>query len=168
MLMWVIALTSPLCLAGYEPYDTPYYGRNLALAIIICFFTLIVFIVVVNLMGYLLGLGTSRPRGPPQMRTAQIWVGPCDWLLLPSVDAETVQNGLFGFITQNQLNQTAATVMVHHDGCSSDMYIGWQWRNFFISAVFRHFVGQALRNVCCADVSRRHFLNKIAIVLTFS
>jgi len=27
------------------------------------------------------------------------------------------------------------------------VYIGWQWRNFFISAVFRHFVGQALRNV---------------------
>jgi len=39
-------------------------------------------------------------------------------------------------------------------------YIGWQWRNFFISAVLRHFVGQALRNVCCSDVSRRHFLNK--------
>jgi len=48
------------------------------------------------------------------------------------------------------------------------VYIGWQWRNFFISAVFRHFVGQALRNVCCSDVSRCHFLNKIAIVRTFS
>jgi len=47
------------------------------------------------------------------------------------------------------------------------IYIGWQWRNFFISAVFRHFVGHALRNVCCSDVSRRHFLNKIAIVRTF-
>ena len=85
-----------------------------------------------------------------------------------SVDAETVQNGLFGFITQNQLKKTAAAVMVHYDGCSSDIYIGWQWRNFFISAVFRHFVGQDLRNVCCADVSRRHFLNKVAIVRTFS
>ena len=41
-------------------------------------------------------------------------------------------------------------------------------RNFFILAVFRHFVGQALRNVCYSDVSRRHFLNKIAIVRTFS
>jgi len=40
-------------------------------------------------------------------------------------------------------------------------YIGWRWRNFFISAVFRLFVGQALRNVCCSDV-RCHFLNKIA------
>jgi len=49
-----------------------------------------------------------------------------------------------------------------------EVYIGWQWRNFFISAVFRHFVGQALRNVCCSDVSRRYFLNKIAIVRTFS
>jgi len=48
------------------------------------------------------------------------------------------------------------------------VYIGWQWRNFFTSAVFRHFVGQALRNVCCSDVSRRHFLNKTAIVRTFS
>ena len=47
-------------------------------------------------------------------------------------------------------------------------YTGWQWRNFFISAVFRHFVGQALRNVWCSDVSRRHFLNKIATVRTFS
>jgi len=48
------------------------------------------------------------------------------------------------------------------------VYIGWQWRNFFISAVFRHFVGKVLRNVCCSDVVRRHFLNKIAIVRTFS
>ena len=44
------------------------------------------------------------------------------------------------------------------------IYIGWQWRNFFISAVFRYFVGQALRNGCCSDVSRRHFFNKIAIL----
>jgi len=28
------------------------------------------------------------------------------------------------------------------------LYIGQRWRNFFISAVFCHFVGQALRNVC--------------------
>jgi len=42
--------------------------------------------------------------------------------------------------------------------------MGWQWRNFFISAVFRHFVGQALRNVCRSDISRRHFLNEIAMV----
>jgi len=48
------------------------------------------------------------------------------------------------------------------------IYIGWQWRNFFISAVFRHFVGQALQNDCYSDVSRRHFLSKIAIVRTFS
>jgi len=48
------------------------------------------------------------------------------------------------------------------------LYIGWQWRNFFISAVLRHFVGQALRNVCYSDVSRRHFLNKVAIVRIFS
>jgi len=47
-------------------------------------------------------------------------------------------------------------------------YIGWQWRNFFTSAVFRHFVGQALRNVCSSDVSRRQFLNKIATVRKFS
>jgi len=46
--------------------------------------------------------------------------------------------------------------------------IGWQWRNFFISAVVRHFVGQALLNVCYSDVSKRHFFNKIAIVRTFS
>jgi len=38
----------------------------------------------------------------------------------------------------------------------------------FISAVFRHFVGKALRNVCYSEVIRRHFLNKIAIVRTFS
>jgi len=38
----------------------------------------------------------------------------------------------------------------------------------FISAVFRHFVGQALQNVGYSDVSRSHFLNKIAIVRTFS
>jgi len=55
-----------------------------------------------------------------------------------------------------------------HSVNTEDAYIGWQWRNFFISAVFRHFVGQALRNVCYSDVSRRHFLNKIAIVRTFS
>jgi len=48
------------------------------------------------------------------------------------------------------------------------LYIRWQWRNFFISAVFGYFVEQALQNVCCSDVSRRHFLNKIAIVRTFS
>jgi len=48
------------------------------------------------------------------------------------------------------------------------LYIWWQWRIFFISVVFRHFVGQALRNVCYSCVSRRHFLNKIAIVRTFS
>ena len=49
------------------------------------------------------------------------------------------------------------------------LYIGWQWRNIFISAVSaRHFVVQALRNVCCSDISRRHFLNNIAIVRTFS
>ena len=56
--------------------------------------------------------------------------------------------------------------------CHDDSAIHrWQWCNFFISAVFRHFVGQALRNVCYSvcysDVSRRHFLNKIAIVWTF-
>ena len=51
---------------------------------------------------------------------------------------------------------------------ATDEYIGWQWRNFCISAVFRHIVGQALQNVCCSDVSRRHFLNKMAIVRTFS
>jgi len=27
---------------------------------------------------------------------------------------------------------------------------------------------KALRNVCCSDVNRRHFLNKIAIIRTFS
>jgi len=54
------------------------------------------------------------------------------------------------------------------DVSSLPLHIRWQWRNFSISAVFRHFMGQALRNVCCSDVSRRHFLNKIAIVWTFS
>ena len=49
----------------------------------------------------------------------------------------------------------------------SCLYIGWQWRNFFISADFRHFVGQALRNVCYSDVSRRHFLNNTAIAHIF-
>jgi len=53
-------------------------------------------------------------------------------------------------------------------GLATGLYIGWQWSNLFISAVFRHFVGQALRNVCYSDVSRRHFLNKIAMVRTFS
>jgi len=48
------------------------------------------------------------------------------------------------------------------------VYIGWQCRNFFISAVFRHFVEQALWNDCYSDVSRRHFVNKMAIVRTFS
>jgi len=48
------------------------------------------------------------------------------------------------------------------------LYIGWQWRNFFISAVFHHFVGQALQNVSYSDVSRRHFLKKIVIVWTLS
>jgi len=57
--------------AGYEPYDTPYYGRNVVLAILICFFTLVVFIVFVNLMGYLFGLGTFARRSP-NTRTAQI------------------------------------------------------------------------------------------------
>jgi len=52
--------------------------------------------------------------------------------------------------------------------CNGGVYIGWQWSNFFISTVFRHFVGQALRNVCYSDVSGRHFLNNIAIVRTFS
>jgi len=28
-------------------------------------------------------------------------------------------------------------------------------------------VGQSLRNVCCSDVSRRHFVNKIAKIRTF-
>jgi len=61
--------------------------------------------------------------------------------------------------------------------CSSELHsfngsfnaytIGWQWRNFFIWAVFRHFVRQGLRNVCYFDVSRRHFLNKIVIVKNF-
>jgi len=32
------------------------------------------------------------------------------------------------------------------------LYIGWQWRNFFISAVFRHFVGQAL---CVPNLKKR-------------
>jgi len=41
------------------------------------------------------------------------------------------------------------------------LYIGWPWRNFFISAVFRHSVGQAVRNVCYSDVSRCHFLLSI-------
>ena len=49
-----------------------------------------------------------------------------------------------------------------------DVIHRWQWRNFFTSAVFRHFVGQALRNVCYSDDSRRYFLNKIAIVRTCS
>jgi len=48
------------------------------------------------------------------------------------------------------------------------VYIGWQWRNFYLSAVFRHFMGQALQNVCYSDVRKRHFLNKIAIIRTFS
>jgi len=57
---------------------------------------------------------------------------------------------------------------VGQNASTEHIYIGWQWRNFFISAVFRHFVRQALRNVCYSDVSRRHFLDKIAIVRTFS
>ena len=37
------------------------------------------------------------------------------------------------------------------------LYIGWQWRNFFISYLcllfFRHFVGQALRNVSYSNIA---------------
>jgi len=64
--------------------------------------------------------------------------------------------------------------MLHLAKVVEKLYIGWQWRNIFISAVFRHFVGQALQNVCYSDVylysdvSRRHFLDKIAIIRTFS
>jgi len=59
-------------------------------------------------------------------------------------------------------------VVSHVLSVGLSLYIGWQWLNFFISAVFRHFVGQALRNVCYSGVSGRHFLNKIAILRTFS
>ena len=59
-----------LWLTGYEPYDTPYYGRNLAIAIIFCFFTLFALIFIVNIIGYLIGAG-SRSRNV-QVRTVQI------------------------------------------------------------------------------------------------
>jgi len=62
-------------------------------------------------------------------------------------------------------NVQSATGTLEFIHCMS-IYIGWPWRNFFISAVFCHFVGQALQNVCYSDVSRHHFLNKIAIVRT--
>jgi len=39
---------------------------------------------------------------------------------------------------------------------------------FLRMSCFPPFLGQALRNVCCSDVSRRHFFNKIATVRTFS
>ena len=55
--------------AGYDPYETPYYARNVALAVLTCFFTLVVFIVLVNFIGFLIG-GGQRPV--QQTRTAQI------------------------------------------------------------------------------------------------
>jgi len=64
-------------------------------------------------------------------------------------------------------NQSSSTLMTYSSS-QVCIYIGRQWRNFFISAVFRHFVGQAMRNICYSDVSRRHFLNKIATTRTFS
>jgi len=86
IVIWFVICPSLLIcdhVVGYEPYDTPFYGRNLALAIFICFFTLIVFIVVVNFSGFLFGQG-SRPvtvlgRVNPT-RTAQIWDHFRDWL----------------------------------------------------------------------------------------
>jgi len=73
-------------------------------------------------------------------------------------------------VVASALMSNIGTKQLSHEPSNTHncIYIGWQWRNFFISAVFRHFVGQALLNVCCSDVSRRHFLNKIAIVRTFS
>jgi len=62
-----------LWLVGYDPYDTPYYGRNLALAIVTCFFTLFVFIFIVNFLGFLSGhIGGSTTVITIQGRTAQI------------------------------------------------------------------------------------------------
>jgi len=50
------------------------------------------------------------------------------------------------------------------------VYIGWEWRNFFISYLcqlfFRHFVRQARRNVCYSDIT---FIDTIIrIIRTFS
>jgi len=56
--------------AGYDPYSTPFYGRNFGLAILICFFVLVVFIAAVNFIGFLIGQG-SRARSA-QTRAAQI------------------------------------------------------------------------------------------------
>jgi len=56
---------------GYNPYDTPYYGRNVAIAVIMCFFVLVAFIFIVNLIGFLLGHG-GRQQTDQQRRTAQI------------------------------------------------------------------------------------------------
>jgi len=66
------------------------------------------------------------------------------------------------------LAMTTCVALLVVGGLQRAVYIGCQWRNFFTSAVFRHFVGQTLRNVCHSDASWRHFLNLVAIVRTFS
>ena len=61
-----------LWFVGYEPYDTPFYPRNVAIAVIVCFFVLITFILIVNLIGFVIGTA-SRPRPVVvQQRMAQI------------------------------------------------------------------------------------------------
>jgi len=45
------------------------------------------------------------------------------------------------------------------------LYIGWQWRNFFISAVFPPCC-RSSSATCC--LRRHHFLCKIALIRTFS
>jgi len=67
----IVISCDALRFAGYEPYDTPYYPRNVAIAVVVCFFALISFILIVNLIGFVIGTA-SRPRAVVQQRTAQI------------------------------------------------------------------------------------------------
>jgi hypothetical protein len=52
-----------------DPYNTPYYSRNVGIGILICFFPLLLFIVVVNLLGW---VSRASNRTVHNVQTAHI------------------------------------------------------------------------------------------------
>jgi uncharacterized membrane protein len=72
---WLVYISSMISSAfaqaeSIDPYNTPYYSMYTGLAILICFVPLIIFIIVVNVVGFSLSVGRSAAAN--RSRTAQI------------------------------------------------------------------------------------------------
>jgi len=66
---------------------------------------------------------------------------------------------MFIVAKRSPISATAEALVAYHTTCISlcMLYMGWQWRNFFIpylcQVIYRHDVGQAPRSVCYCDIT---------------